>query len=255
MKQILVIEDEPELAHLLEIHLRDAGYGVRVAHDGSRGLDLERTGHYDLVLLDLMLPGMDGLEVCRRLRKQTYYTPVVMLTARSSEVDRILGLEVGADDYIIKPFSYREVVARVKAVFRRVAAIDSRGARGKTLKVGGFVIDPRRRQVQLDGRTIHLTAREFDLLLQFARNPGRVYSRAELLDLVWGYGEGGYEHTVNSHINRLRSKIEDDPTKPRYVLTVWSVGYKFFDPSLDHELDREASAEPLRDSPQKLAHV
>jgi DNA-binding response OmpR family regulator len=228
-RRILVIEDERELARLVELHLRDAGFEVAVAYDGESGLELERGGRFDLVVLDLMLPGIDGLEVCRRLRKQTAYTPVLMLTARSSEIDRVLGLEVGADDYLTKPFSVRELVARIKAVFRRLDAFAA-GRSKAVVRLGGFAIDPRRREVVLDGRSIALTAKEFDLLLQFARHPGRVYRRSELLDLVWGYGEGGYEHTVNSHINRLRSKIEADPSAPRYVLTVWGVGYKFFDP-------------------------
>lgn len=245
MKNILVIEDEDELARLIELHLEDAGYRVALASDGFEGLRLEGSGRFDLVILDLMLPGMDGLEVCRRIRKQTNYTPVLMLTARSAEVDRVLGLEVGADDYLVKPCSLRELVARVKAVLRRVDALGRRRSQSKVLSFGGLEIDPMRHAVRLDGRPIQLTARELELLLQFARHPGRVYSRAELLDRVWGYGEGVYEHTVNSHINRLRAKIETDPAKPRYVLTVWGVGYRFFDPRLDAPLpESEAAGEP-----------
>ena len=240
MKNILVIEDEKELARLVELHLEDAGFRVAVANDGFEGLRLEGSGRFDLVVLDLMLPGMDGLEVCRRIRKQTNYTPVVMLTARSSELDRVLGLEVGADDYLVKPFSLRELVARVKAVFRRIDALGQSRRQPGPIRLGDLRIDPIRRSVHHGETAIQLTAREFDLLLQFARHPGRVYSRSELLDLVWGYGEGVYEHTVNSHINRLRAKIETDPAKPQYVLTVWGVGYRFFDPR--HDTERQATA-------------
>jgi DNA-binding response OmpR family regulator len=230
-KQVLVIEDEVELARLLELHLRDAGCEVTLAHDGNEGLGLATTHSYDCIVLDLMLPGLDGLDLCQEVRRRNDYTPILMLTARSSEGDRVLGLEVGADDYLTKPFSVRELVARVKAIFRRVEAL-ARGAGGdEFLQVGGFEIDAARRRVTLDSEPVQLTAREFDLLAHFARHPGRVYTRAELLDQVWGYGYNGYEHTVNSHINRLRGKIEEDPAKPRYILTVWGVGYKFFDPS------------------------
>ena len=236
MKNILVIEDEIEFARLIGLHLEDAGYQATLVHDGFEGLDLEGSGRFDLVILDLMLPGMDGLEVCRRIRTQTNYTPVLMLTARSSEVDRVLGLEVGADDYLVKPCSLRELVARVKAVLRRVDALGRRRSPSETLRFGTLEIDPPRHAVRVEDQPVQLTAREFELLLQFAHHPGRVYSRAELLDRVWGYGEGVYEHTVNSHINRLRAKIETDPAKPRYVLTVWGVGYRFFDPRQDDAL-------------------
>ena len=226
-RQILVVEDELELARLVELHLSDAGYGVTLAHDGRRGLELASSTRFDAIILDLMLPGLDGLDVCQQVRRQPAYTPILMLTARSSEGDRVLGLEVGADDYLTKPFSVRELVARVKAILRRVEALERRG---EAISVGDLRIDPERRSATLGGRSLSLTAKEFDLLAHFARNPGRVYSRADLLDQVWGYGYGGYEHTVNSHINRLRAKIESDPAQPRYVLTVWGVGYKFFDP-------------------------
>jgi DNA-binding response OmpR family regulator len=171
---------------------------------------------------------MDGLELCRRLRARPDYLPILMLTAKSSELDRVLGLEVGADDYVTKPFSIRELVARVKALFRRVDALAELPTEAtEVLHVNGLEIDPARREVRLDGTEIHLTGREFDLLLHFASHPGRVYSRTQLLDVVWGYGHEGYEHTVNSHINRLRAKIEHTPSQPRYILTVWGVGYKF----------------------------
>jgi DNA-binding response OmpR family regulator len=167
--------------------------------------------------------------VCKRVRAKSRYTPILMLTSKSSELDRVLGLELGADDYLTKPFSVMELVARVKAIFRRCDALapGSSGEAPKTIRAGELEVDPDKRVATLAGRPVELTAKEFDLLVHFARNPGRVYSRGQLLDAVWGYSHSGYEHTVNSHINRLRTKIEADPAKPRYILTVWSVGYKF----------------------------
>ncbi len=230
-RKILVIEDSPDIADLLALHLSDEGYQVEVAQDGRAGLRQALEQSYDLVILDLMLPGVDGLEICRQLRSAPSYTPILMLTARSTEIDRVVGLELGADDYLTKPFSIRELVARVKALFRRVEAFTSQTPSSPTvvIRMGDLAIDAERRKVQIGDRPIDLTAKEFDLLLHFARHPGRVYSRAQLLDLVWGYGHDGYEHTVNSHINRLRAKIERNPARPRYLLTVWGVGYKFFE--------------------------
>jgi DNA-binding response OmpR family regulator len=225
-KRILVVEDEREIGRLVEIHLRDQGWEVSVCHDGPSGLAAAASGRFDLVVLDLMLPGIDGLEVCRRIRAASEYLPILMLTARSSELDRVLGLEIGADDYLTKPFSVRELVARVKAILRREEALSDRAAVSR-IELGELTVDMDRRQVTKGEQKIELTAKEFDLLAFFAAHPGRVYSRAELLDHVWGYGHGGYEHTVNSHINRLRAKIEDDPGQPQLVLTVWGVGYKF----------------------------
>ncbi len=227
-KRILVIEDDRDIGRLLEIHLRDAGWDVDQAADGREGLDRALAGGHDLVVLDLTLPGLGGLEICRRLREHPVWVPILMLTARSAEIDRVLGLETGADDYLTKPFSVRELVARVRAIFRRMEATGSPGP-GHTLTSGELTIDAEKRRVLLHGKPVELTAREFDLLRHFAQHPGRVYTRAELLDSVWGYGHEGYSHTVNSHINRLRAKIEDDPSNPRYILTVWGVGYKFFD--------------------------
>jgi len=230
-RRILVIEDDRDIAHLLELHLRDEGYEVLVAHDGYDGLSLARSAAPHLLILDLMLPGVGGLDVCREIRRGAAYTPILMLTARSTELDRVLGLELGADDYLTKPFSIMELMARVKAVLRRVDAIESRRRDQDTTRVqcGDLTVDLETRAVSVGGRPVALTAREFDLLVHFARHPGRVYTRRELLDKVWGYGHDGYEHTVNSHINRLRGKIEQDPSQPRYVLTVWGVGYKFSD--------------------------
>lgn len=230
-RKILVIEDSPDIADLLALHLGDEGYQVELAQDGRVGLRKALEQSYDLVILDLMLPEVDGLEICRQLRAAPSYTPILMLTARSTEIDRVVGLELGADDYLTKPFSIRELVARVKALFRRVEAFTSQtpSSPSAVIRMGDLVIDAERRKVQIGDRPVELTAKEFDLLLHFARHPGRVYSRAQLLDLVWGYGHDGYEHTVNSHINRLRAKIERNPARPRYLLTVWGVGYKFFE--------------------------
>ncbi len=229
-RKVLIVEDNPDIAKLVSLHLKDLDCEVALAADGLRGLDEARAQRYDLIILDLMLPGLEGLELCRRLRAETDYTPILMLTAKSSEVDRVVGLEIGADDYLTKPFSISELLARVKAIFRRVdALVADRSEAPKRLNLGAMAIDVEKRTVTVAGQPVDLTAKEFDLLLQFAEHPGRVYSRQQLLDLVWGNGHIGYEHTVNSHINRLRGKIETNPAEPGYVLTVWGVGYKFND--------------------------
>ena len=228
-KKILIIEDNRDLARLLETHLRDLSFQVDLSFDGPAGLAKAQTDNYDLIILDLMLPGLDGMEICRRLRRQSIYVPILMLTAKSSEVDRVVGLEIGADDYVTKPFSIPELLARVKAILRRVEEL-SEGAREVVpdiIQAGDLVIEPAGRKATLKDHTLDLTAKEFDLLLHFAGNPGKVYTRSQLLDMVWGYGHDGYEHTVNSHINRLRAKIEKDSAHPDYILTVWGVGYKF----------------------------
>ena len=229
---ILIVEDNLDVADLVSLHLRDQGYDVDTAPDGRMGLDKALSQSHDLIVLDLMLPGLDGLEICRQIRAKANYVPILMLTAKSTELDRVVGLELGGDDYITKPFSIRELLARIRALFRRVEAMKTAPPEPQEQLVAGpLQIDVPKRRVQLNGKRIELTAREFDLLVHFARHPGRVYSRAELLDLVWGYGHRGYAHTVNTHINRLRTKIEADPSDPRFVLTVWGIGYKFFDPS------------------------
>ncbi len=229
--KILIVEDDRDIAHLVALHLRDTGYGMDIADDGRVGLEKALTQDYDLVILDLTLPGVEGLEVCRSLRARPRYPLILMLTARSSELDRVLGLEIGADDYLTKPFSIRELLARVKALFRRMGALGATSAlcpENKTMIQGGpLIIDADKREVTLAGRGVSLTAKEFDLLFLFACHPARVYTRAQLLDLVWGVGYEGFEHTVNSHINRLRAKIEENPARPRYLLTAWGVGYKF----------------------------
>jgi DNA-binding response OmpR family regulator len=231
-RRILVIEDDEDIARLVELHLKDAGHEVKVAHDGNSGLELALAKPFDLIILDLLLPGIDGIEICRRVRSASTYTLILMLTSRSSELDRVLGLEIGADDYLTKPFGIRELLARVKALFRREEALRSEASleTQKIASAGGLIIDIEKRSVMRNGQSVSLTAKEFDLLLQFARHPGRVYTRMELLNLVWGYGYEGYEHTVNSHINRLRAKIEENPAQPRYILSVRGVGYKFAEP-------------------------
>ncbi len=228
---ILIIEDDEDIARLVELHLRDAGYEVALAHDGNSGLDQALSEQYDLIILDLTLPGVDGVAICKRVRAECRYTPVLMLSSRSSELDRVLGLEIGADDYLTKPFGIMELMARVKALFRRVEALKSETSRNsrKVIQAGDLIVDVEKRKVTLQKNPVPLTAKEFDLLLHLADNRGRVYSRMELLKRVWGYGYEGYEHTVNSHINRLRAKIEKDPAKPRHILTTWGVGYRFAD--------------------------
>ena len=227
-RQVLVIEDDEDIARLVKLQLAELSCTVRLALDGAVGLAEAQAKRYDLIVLDLMLPGVDGLEICRRLRSQEHYTPILMLTAKSSELDRVLGLEMGADDYLTKPFSVLEFAARVKAIFRRVDSLGKPAPDARTrIESAGLVIDTEKRIVRLHGKPIELTAKEFDLLVHFARQPGRVFSRAQLLDSVWGYSHSGYEHTVNSHINRLRTKIEANPNQPEYIETVWGVGYRF----------------------------
>jgi DNA-binding response OmpR family regulator len=229
-RKVLIVEDEPDMARLVQTHLNDAGYQADIAGNGAAAMKLFHDGDYPLVILDLMLPDTDGLSLCRAMRAKEAYVAILMLTAKSTELDRVVGLEVGADDYLSKPFSVPELMARIKALFRRIEALrapSEPSAAEEVIEREGLLIDVNRRSVQVDGRAVELTAREFELLLFFARHPGRVFSRIQLLDQVWGYNHDGYEHTVNSHINRLRAKIEADPAKPRYVLTVWGVGYKF----------------------------
>ncbi len=233
-RKILVVEDDPDISALVELHLRDTGFEVELRSDGPSGLERALGQPFDLVVLDIMLPGVDGLEICRRLRAEKPGLPILMLTARSTELDRVLGLEMGADDYLTKPFSVRELVARVKAIFRRMEVFDAQ-PEPATLAVGPMEIETDSRRVLIDGEPVELTAREFDLLVFFARHPGRVFTRGQLLDKVWGYTHEGYEHTVNTHINRLRGKLEADPSHPRFILTVWGVGYRFPTPE---ELER-----------------
>lgn len=226
-RRILVVEDDNDIAELIALHLRDNEFDVTIASNGHEGMRLAFAREWELAILDIKLPGPDGLTICRSLRRDKSYMPILMLTSKSSELDRVLGLELGADDYVTKPFSVSELVARVKALFRRIDSLEKTvpGA-GSPISIGDLKIDPTSRSVSLSGEPVTLTAREFDLMLQFARNPNHVFSRAQLLDHVWGYGHEGYEHTVNSHINRLRAKIEPDPAHPEIIVTVWGVGYK-----------------------------
>ena len=230
-RRILLVEDEQDIADLVALHLGDLCDEVVVARDGHEGMRQAISQAGSLIILDLRLPGPDGLEICRAVRRERSYLPILMLTSKSSELDRVLGLETGADDYLTKPFSVLELAARVRAILRRVENLKQLATKNDThqdsIQAGPIRIDPSRRDVTLDGKSIDLTAREFDLLEHFARHPGRVFRRAELLDRVWGYGHEGYEHTVNSHINRLRSKIECDPSQPELIVTIWGVGYKF----------------------------
>lgn len=232
MKKVLIVEDDPDIIELLSIHLRDLDCKVQKVTDGLSGYNLASSEKFDLIILDLMLPKMDGFEVCRKLRAEENHTPILMLTARTEEIDKVLGLETGADDYMTKPFSVREFIARVKAVFRRANMYENEtkdGANLKPLVFDNLTINKEMRKVTFKGNRIDLTPKEFDLLALLASRPGRSYSREELLNLVWGYEFDGYEHTVNSHVNRLRSKIEPDFSKPKYILTTWGVGYRFSD--------------------------
>jgi DNA-binding response OmpR family regulator len=227
-RRVLIVEDDANLVNLLTIHLRDLGFTVDCAASGTDGLKQLLDGGYRLAILDIMLPGMDGLEVCRRVREVDKMTPILMLTAKSEEIDKVVGLELGADDYLAKPFSIHELLARVKAITRRVEEIQKGGVNhGRFISFGKLRVDTERRNVQIDDKRVELTAKEFDLLSLLAGNPGRAFSREQLLDQVWGYSYLGYSHTVNSHINRLRGKIEDDPSNPFYVRTVWGFGYRF----------------------------
>lgn len=227
-RRILIVEDDLHIAALMRMHLGDEGLTVEHAADGTSGAAMLERGGWDALVLDLMLPGIDGLEICRRARAMARYTPIIITSARSSEVHRILGLELGADDYLAKPFSVLELVARVRALLRRSEAL-ARNARldAGVLEADGLRIDPIARELFVDGQPVELTPREFDLLHFFARNPGKVFSRIDLLNQVWGYRHDGYEHTVNTHINRLRIKVEADSANPRRILTVWGRGYKF----------------------------
>ncbi|MGO1501385.1 MAG: response regulator transcription factor [Marinobacter sp.] len=231
-RTVLIIEDNPGIGELVSMQVEDLDMQPVLIDRGDEGLERFQQGGIDLVILDLMLPGLDGLSVCREIRGVPGYVPVLILTAKSTELDRVLGLEMGADDYLIKPFSVAELAARIKALFRRVDALSSRTSeqsKAEEVDVDGLRIDPMRRRVFVHGTEAELTAREFDLLWHFACHRGRVFSRAQLLDAVWGYNHEGYEHTVNTHINRLRNKIEANATEPRYVQTVWGVGYRFLD--------------------------
>lgn len=230
MSKILIIEDDPDIAELVSIHMIDTGFETEKVHDGKEGLIRAMEDNYELIILDLKLPGMDGLEICRKLRMEKINTPIIMLTSKSEEIDRVLGLEIGADDYLTKPFSIRELVARVKTVLRR-GKRESDPDRGpdKILQRDNFYLDVTKRIVKSYNQQVELSPKEFDMLVLMASNPGKTYSRLDLLNQVWGVDFEGFEHTVNSHINRLRSKIEKNMNEPEFILTTWGVGYKFKD--------------------------
>ncbi len=236
MKKILVAEDQTDIRNLLVLNLKSAGYDVTEVADGLAALASETARANDLLVLDLMMPGMDGLELCKTLRARGISTPILMLTAKSTELDRVLGLELGADDYLTKPFSLAELLARVKALLRRAellrVAQTNTQLQATSLRNGALEILPVKRQVMMQGKALDFTALEFDLLLHFAQSPGHVFSRSQLLNAVWGYTHDGYEHTVTTHINRLRAKLEADPLRPELILTVRGAGYKMRDQSL-----------------------
>ncbi len=231
---ILVAEDQADIRDLIVLNLQGAGYAVESVVDGQAALASQAERASDLLILDLMMPRLDGLEVCKALRARGRATPILMLTAKSTELDRVLGLELGADDYLTKPFSMAELLARVKALLRRAELL--RAAQSATtaaaaglVRNGELEIVPGRREARVAGQALEFTALEFDLLLHFASHPGQVFSRTQLLDAVWGYSHDGYEHTVTTHINRLRAKVEQDPLQPRFILTVLGAGYKMRD--------------------------
>jgi DNA-binding response OmpR family regulator len=229
MEKALIIEDDKDISDLVAIHLLDMEFEVDKAFDGKEGLLKALNNTYSIILLDIRLPGLDGIEICKKIRLEKIQTPILMVTSKSEEIDKIIGLEMGADDYITKPFSIRELIARVKALLRRSSITlnsDSEEVT-KEIKFDNLYINSTMRIVEVYGKRIELSPKEFDLLVLFASNPGRTYTRSQLLNTVWGYQFEGYEHTVNSHINRLRSKIEQNLNEPEFILTTWGVGYKF----------------------------
>lgn len=224
--RVLVIEDEPDIAELISLHMQELPASADIVPEGKAGLQAAFSAQYDLVVLDLKLPHLSGLEICRRLRVQGSRVPILVVTARASDAERILGLELGADDYLGKPFNTAELVARARALLRRSEMRQTADTGPREVRFGDTHIDPETRQVRVGGREIALTPKEFDLFYALAREPGRVLSRAELLRTVWGLPFEGYEHSLTCQINRLRVKIEDNPQHPRRLLTVWGVGYK-----------------------------
>ena len=230
MDNILVVEDEQDIADLIKVNLEEISLNVEHSLTGEVALELASKNQYDLILLDVMLPGISGLDVCRRIREEKPEQAILILTSRDSEIDRVLGLELGADDYMTKPFSVRELQARVRSLLRRAHLLSNAQQAPETqecLRVGDLVIDHLSHKTTLAGEELDLTSTEYDLLLYLASHPEQVFSRTQLLSAVWGYHHSGYEHTVNSHINRLRNKVEKDATNPQIVQTVWGVGYKF----------------------------
>jgi two-component system, OmpR family, alkaline phosphatase synthesis response regulator PhoP len=227
---ILIVEDDVNIAELIAIHLRDLPALTTTKNNGWQGLDEALTGKYDLLVLDLMLPGVNGLEICRQVRKKLPQLPILMLTAKSEEQDKIIGLETGADDYLTKPFSTGELTARVKAIMRRTQ-VQAKDLEKRQIRIqrGDLSLDLENHSVMRGAKRLDITAKEFELLHLFMQNPGRSFSRQQILDEVWGEQFEGLEHTVNSHINRLRAKIEENAAAPKYILTAWGVGYMFND--------------------------
>jgi two-component system alkaline phosphatase synthesis response regulator PhoP len=230
--KILVVEDDLDIANLIRVNLVELGIETEHEVNGQVALKKALENQYSMLLLDIMLPGLSGLDICRQVREKKPEQAIIMLTAKNSETDRVLGLELGADDYMSKPFSVRELQARVRSQLRKVhflqqATQEQGQSRQKALRIGYLSIDQQTRQVLLVDQALELTATEFELLYHLASHPNQVFSRSQLLESVWGYHHSGYEHTVNSHINRLRAKLEQDATAPQIVQTVWGVGYKF----------------------------
>ena len=228
---LLVVEDDENISTAITEYFSRAGYNVKTAEDGLSGVQAALHDHPDAIVLDLMLPKMDGLAVCRELREKAPYIPILMVTAKDDVVDKVLGLEMGADDYITKPFAFRELEARIKSVLRRARTGGGTEPTADEAPIvrGNLRIDPTKREVTVGERQVELTPKEFDLLRLFASNPGRVFPRKYLLEKIWDYSYEGYDRTIDSHINRLRAKIEDNPENPSMVLTVWGIGYKFSD--------------------------
>ncbi|MCI8688701.1 MAG: response regulator transcription factor [Oscillibacter sp.] len=222
--KILVVDDERTLVKGMKFNLENEGYEVECAYDGAAAVDLAREGHFDLIILDLMMPELDGLEACMRIREFSN-VPVIMLTAKSEDADKLMGFECGADDYLTKPFNILELKARVRALLRRAAGVQR--TRGSILTAGGLSLDTEARVAVRDGETVDLTAKEYDLIELLMRNPRRVYSRENLMNVVWGYSYAGDYRTVDVHIRRLREKLEQNPAEPDHIMTKWGVGYYF----------------------------
>ena len=230
MSRVLIIEDDKEISDLISIHLKDMDLEVSQSYDGKDGLLKAVNEKFDLIILDIRLPYLDGLELCKKLRMEKIQSLVLILTSKSEEIDKVLGLEIGADDYLTKPFSIRELVARVKALLRRremFLTSQETEVEDKEVNIGDLMINEGMRKVRIRGENIDLSPKEFDLLVLLTSNPGKTYTRMQLLNKIWGYEFEGFEHTVNSHINRLRSKVEQNMHEPEYILTTWGVGYKF----------------------------
>lgn len=230
IKKIFLAEDDPEIIQLLRLHIAEPHYHLTACRTGKKAIAELLSCSFDLILLDIMLPDIDGIEVCKTIRQHNMTTPVIMLTARSEEIDKVLALELGADDYVTKPFSIRELMARMKAVLRRLEqpySTKSRTTRPAEISIRDLLINKDKRQVILNSHLLELTVKEFDLLYLLASNRGKTFNRQQMLEEVWGYSFKGYEHTVTSHINRLRMKIEPDINEPVYILTTWGVGYRF----------------------------